>query len=258
MCSCALDAAADRDDALGLREIDGLLGFAERRLGLLTNRGRIDGGGDRARPAPARCPSSPRRRGTRRSETSRDAAPGPSSTTSALTLPWNIGRVNTSAAAVRLDADAVGRDRAIEPRGQLAARSRASDTCAANTTCDGRFGGDERGERLRRSRRPCRRRAPRARARSLRRRRPPPAPSRRRRRSRPARRSSPARPSAARRRRPPSDARLSAPSCCSAMTRIMRVTHHARASSRSTRTSSFAASAGEPAIIRVCFAFSGT
>ena len=43
MCSCALDAAADRDDALGLREIHGLLGFAERRLGLLANRDGVDG-----------------------------------------------------------------------------------------------------------------------------------------------------------------------------------------------------------------------
>ena len=57
-----LDAAADRDDALGLRQIDGLLRFLERRLGLLADRGGVDrtsrpatGAGDApASPASAR------------------------------------------------------------------------------------------------------------------------------------------------------------------------------------------------------------
>ena len=57
----ALDAATDRDDALGLREIDGLLRFAEGRFGLLTNRRR-----GRRSPPPSRTgagarPSSRRR-----------------------------------------------------------------------------------------------------------------------------------------------------------------------------------------------------
>ena len=40
------DAAPDGHDALGLREVDGLLGLAERRLGLLPNRGGVDVGRD--------------------------------------------------------------------------------------------------------------------------------------------------------------------------------------------------------------------
>jgi hypothetical protein len=37
----AFDAAADGDDALGLRQIHRLLRFAERRFRLLSDRGRI-------------------------------------------------------------------------------------------------------------------------------------------------------------------------------------------------------------------------
>ena len=43
-----LDAAADRHDALGLREIDRLLRLLKRRLGLLADRRRVDGDAQRA------------------------------------------------------------------------------------------------------------------------------------------------------------------------------------------------------------------
>src|SRR6476646_10596955 len=43
-----LDAAADRDDALGLGEIDRLARFLKRRLGLLADRRRVDAHGQRA------------------------------------------------------------------------------------------------------------------------------------------------------------------------------------------------------------------
>ena len=51
-----LDAAADRDDALGLRQIDRLLRLLERRLGLLADRRRVDGRRSARAPAPARRP----------------------------------------------------------------------------------------------------------------------------------------------------------------------------------------------------------
>ena len=64
-----LDAAADRDDALGLRQIDRLLRFLERRFRLLTDRRRVDVDA-RARAPAARLPfAQPGRRGTRRSGT---------------------------------------------------------------------------------------------------------------------------------------------------------------------------------------------
>ena len=63
------DPAADGDDALGLRQIDGLLRFLERRLRLLPDRRGVDRSRPPFEPAPARRRASPRRRETRRSET---------------------------------------------------------------------------------------------------------------------------------------------------------------------------------------------
>ena len=73
----ALDAAADGDDALGLREVDGLLRFLERRFGLLTDVGARRASRRRREPARRRLRASPDRRGSCRSGTSRDAAPVP-------------------------------------------------------------------------------------------------------------------------------------------------------------------------------------
>ena len=82
-----LDAAADRDDALGLRQIDGLPRFLERRLRLLPDRGGID----RDRHLPygrgAMRRVAPHRRGTRRSGRVTRCGVGPSASTSAFSLP---------------------------------------------------------------------------------------------------------------------------------------------------------------------------
>ena len=43
-----LDAAADRDDPFGLRQIHGLLRLLKRRFRFFSNRGRVDGHVDRA------------------------------------------------------------------------------------------------------------------------------------------------------------------------------------------------------------------
>ena len=88
----ALDPAADRHDALRLRQVDRSLRLLKRRVRLLPDRGRIDGRLDHPhgrRAAPGRLVRAKRadlkltRHGV-----------SPSGTTSAASLPWNIGRVN--------------------------------------------------------------------------------------------------------------------------------------------------------------------
>ena len=93
-----LDAAAHRDDALGLRQIDGLLGFLERRFGLLAQLRLVDvhrRGGHAAGAMPffaASARNAPIWIVTK-------CGAGPCGATSAVSLPWNIGRANVGAAA---------------------------------------------------------------------------------------------------------------------------------------------------------------
>ena len=111
------DAAADRNDALRLREIDGLPRFLKRRLGLLTDRGRIDRRIDRAHRRGGRA----RRRlvGAKGADLHRDEP-------RRLAERTDVGRQlalehrprEHRATAVALDGRAVGDERAIEARGQ--------------------------------------------------------------------------------------------------------------------------------------------
>ena len=114
-----LDAAADRDDALGLRQIDRLLRLLERRLGLLADRRRVDGRRRARAPAPAPRPWPPASARNAPIWNVTRCGAGPCGTTSAVSLPWNIGRANAASPPAALIAGDVGDERAVEPRGQL-------------------------------------------------------------------------------------------------------------------------------------------
>ena len=87
-----LDAAADRDDPLGLRQIDRLPRLLKRRFGLLADRRGVERDVERTDRRRRRAPA-PR-------WSARNApiwnvtkcGDGPCGTTSAVSLPWNIGR----------------------------------------------------------------------------------------------------------------------------------------------------------------------
>ncbi len=113
------DAASDRHDALGLREVDGLLGFAERRFGLLSNGAFVDG---------RRRPSGPGAAdaalldgvGAKRADLKRRQM-------RCRTLEYDVGAHfalehrsrEHDVAGLALDRRAVGDERAIEPGGKL-------------------------------------------------------------------------------------------------------------------------------------------
>jgi hypothetical protein len=140
-----LDAASDRDDPFGLREVNGLLGLAEGRFWFLADRRRINARRERLYRGRAERPFSPRRPGTIRSGTS----PG-----GARTFEGDIG-VHTALedwsheqqAAFIFQADAVRSQRSIETRCELRRVSRASGTCGKDDV-RGRLSRDEGGQRL--------------------------------------------------------------------------------------------------------------
>ncbi len=112
------DAASDRDDALGLREVDRLLGFAERRFGLLSNGAFVDG--RRSRPDRRGRPAllhgvGPKRADLKRRQMRR------------RTFEHDVGAHlalehrprEHDVAGLALDRRAVGDERAIEPGGKL-------------------------------------------------------------------------------------------------------------------------------------------
>ncbi len=234
------------DDPLGLRQIDRLLGFLKRRLRLLRGSRTRRSVTSSARTGAAAAPFAAWSARNAPIWNVTKCGAGPCGTTSAVSLPWNIGRTNAVAPPAALDAGDVGDERAVEARGEL--RREVARLIGVRQQ-------HERRRQLRRSPAaapPCSRRACTARA---------PACSTvttsltcgggelGRDRADAAR---PARATAIGRRVAASCcaaaivshvARLSLPSRCSAMTRIIAIT---RASSRSLRTSSLAASAGEP------------
>ena len=125
------DAAADGDDARGLRQVDRLLRLAERRVGLLPDRRGVDGHRDRATPEPATAPRA---------------------ALSALNAPaWTVTRYGASPSGTHVGGQLALEDQARERRPcrrrrsrpttsamsgrvergrELRARNRARDTCA--------------------------------------------------------------------------------------------------------------------------------
>ena len=108
------------DDALGLRQIDRLLalpgtappasgGSPRHRRSTPTVRDRR---GRRAASSPASARNAPIWNVTK-------CGAGPCGTTSAVSLPWNIGRTNAVAPPALLIAGDVGDERALEPRREL-------------------------------------------------------------------------------------------------------------------------------------------
>ena len=123
MCSSPLMPRPTETMRSRLREIDRLLRFPERRLGLLADRRRRRAARLRtvtgARPfCTASARNAPIWNVTK-------CGAGPVGTTSAASLPWNIGRVNAQPPALGVTADAVGHERAVEARRERGAKSRA-------------------------------------------------------------------------------------------------------------------------------------
>ena len=128
-----LDPAADRDDALGLRQVDRLLRFLERRLRLLPDRAGVDrrsppcaiGAGGRA----ACRGVGAERADLEGHEVRRRAAGRDVGAQLALEHRPDVD----VPIAVLLDRDDVGDERARRGGRPAPARSRASDRCAAGT-----------------------------------------------------------------------------------------------------------------------------
>ena len=148
MFSGALMPRPTDDDALGLREIDGLLGLAERRLGLLPDGAGVDG-----RDARARAPAAPpfcsvvdaegadlERDEVRRRPLGDDVG--------VRACAWNIGRTNAEPLAVRLRRPTQSVTmRAVEPRRQLRREVARLVGVRRRRRSVGALGRDERGQR---------------------------------------------------------------------------------------------------------------
>ena len=114
-----LDAAADRHDPLGLRQIDRLLALpgtappasGESRAASTVTTDVRTGAAARAARWPASARNAPICSVTR-------CGAGPCGTTSAVSLPWNIGRTKSAVAVLRLDRGDVGDERPVDARGE--------------------------------------------------------------------------------------------------------------------------------------------